>query len=214
MNIDEIKLRNNKATYYRVKKDLSVEYIEPSFVYEMIYFNNADLLNEELEKVIIEKDKKIKRRSKLDIDTLKDRLFRSLVNKDKYHTVELANELYLRDKNLLLDILYKLSFISNDENKIIKTYLFELMDIKYGYNPYILKNLIIYFTKSVNSYVDFKDKKSIEYLENNVTALYELIYNKMYYRVEKYKIKKLDIKASKKMSKIKEYIYVCLNKVK
>ncbi|VWL85743.1 hypothetical protein [Oceanivirga miroungae] len=214
MDIEKFKLRNNKATYYKVKKDLSVMYIEPSFVYEMIYFDNTDLLEKELKDVFIEKDKKIKRISHLDKDVIEDRLFRSLVNKDKYHTLELANEMYLRDKKNLFDILYKLSLISSDENKLIKTYLFELMDIKYGYNPYILKNLIVYFIKSTNSYIDFNDKKSLEFFESNVTNLYKLIYEKQNSRVEKYNLQKLDLKANKKMTEVKEYIYICLNKMK
>lgn len=212
MNLEAVKLSNNKATYYRVKKDLSVEYIEPSFVYEMIYFENDKLLYEELKKVYIEKDKKIKRCSHLEKDVLEDRLFRSLVNCDKYHSVELCNEMYIRDKHLLFDILYKLSCISLDENKLIKTYLFELMDKKYGYNPYILKNLVIYFIKSTNAYIDFKDEKMLDFFTKNVTSLYEYIYQKKYVDFKKYGIAKLDIKPTKKMSKVKEYIYMCLNK--
>ncbi|WP_068268729.1 hypothetical protein [Caviibacter abscessus] len=207
MDMKEYEYRNNKATYFRIKKDMNVEIIEPSFLFELIYFDEIKLVEKQLSEIIIEKPKKIKRQANLSLDELKDRLFRALVNKDKYHCVNLANELMLRDKEALFDILYKLSFLSLDENKLIKTYLFEYLVNNVGYKDYILKNLIVYFTKSCANYVDFKNKNIKKYLEKNVTKLYEYIYTKNINKVKLYEMEVLDIKENIKMSVEKETIF-------
>ena len=36
-------LKNEKPTYYRVKKDLTVEILEPSYIFELIYFGEQEL---------------------------------------------------------------------------------------------------------------------------------------------------------------------------
>ncbi|WP_067140379.1 hypothetical protein [Oceanivirga salmonicida] len=205
MNIEKYIFRNNKATYYRIKENLKVEYIEPSFVFEMIYFNNNNLLEEELKEVVIEKEKKINRYSNLKIEEIYSRLFRSLINRDKYHSVDLANELYLKDKSKLLELLYKLSYISEDENKLIKTYLFEIMCNKI-YNPYILKNVIIYFIKSCPKYIDMENKNNLEYFRKNVSKLYKYVYNKKKDLLKIYNLKELDLETNKEMTKTKKYI--------
>ncbi len=205
MKIEKYIYRNNKATYYRVKENLEVEYIEPSFVFEMIYLNNEKLLEQELKNVVIEKPKKIGRYSSLSLEEIYSRLFRSLVNRDKYHSVDLANELYLRDKNKLFELLYKLSFISEDENKLIKTYMFELMTKK-EYNPYILKNLIVYFTKSCPKYIDINNENNLDYFRKNVSKLYKYVYNVKKDTLDKFNLKKIDLEPNKEMTEIKKYI--------
>lgn len=198
--IEEYKNYNNKAIYYRVKRNKKVEIIDPSFVFELIFFEKYEMLENELKLCYIQKDKKINRMTKLNIQTLEDRFFRSLVNKDKYHTLELANELILRDDKKFFNIMYELSYIAEDENKLIKTYLFEIMYKKIGYNVYILRNLIQYFISSCNKYMNVDDEKQMKYFYENVSKLYVLIYN----------IKnenKLNIQSKKEMSNIKEIIY-------
>lgn len=164
------------------------------------------MAKKQLLQVVIEKEKKIKRQANLSLDELKDRLFRGLVNRDKYHVVNIANELMLRDKEALFDILYKLAFLSLDENKLIKTYLLEYMVESIGYKDYILKNVIMYFVKSCANYINLNNKNIKEFLENNVTKLYEYVYKKNINRVESYKIEVLNIKSNIKMSDEKEII--------
>lgn len=206
MDMKEYEYRNNKATYFRVKKDMNVEFIEPSFLFELIYFNETEMAKKQLLQVVVEKEKKIKRQANLSLDELKERLFRGLVNRDKYHVVNIANELMLRDKEALFDILYKLSFLSLDENKLIKTYLLEYMVESIGYKDYILKNVIMYFVKSSANYINLNNKNIKEFLENNVTKLYEYVYKKNINRVKSYKIEVLNIKSNIKMSDEKEII--------
>lgn len=192
---------NAKPTYYRLKLNdgiVDIEYIEPSFVYELAYIyslNNEDeyikSLELELSNVIKEKEIKINRRSSMDTKKLQERVFRSLVNRTKAQTLELCNELMLRDVNLLLDILYPLSLVAEDENKLIKTYLFEILTKEVGYNPYILKNLVGYFLSSCNKYQKEQIKKS--------TKLYKHIY--------KLKTNKEHNSEDEKMSLSKELIY-------
>lgn len=193
-------LKNEKPTYYRVKDDLTVENIEPSFVFELIFFNEYGLANEISKDCVVKKQKAVKRKTKLLTDEISDRLFRGLVNKDKYHSFELANELMLKDKKKLFDILYKLSYIAEDENKLIKTYLFELICNNIGYKDYILKNLIGYFSYSCSKYMNLNDKKQMKYFYSTVSCLYVYIYNKKYEN-------KLDIEGKKNISKVKKVIY-------
>lgn len=198
--MNEYAFLNEKPTYYRVKKDLSIEYIEPSFVLELAYFGEDNLAKIESSKCVIKKNKKIKRNTKLEKEIIVDRLFRGLINRDKYHILTLANELMLRDKNILFDILYKLSYIAEDENKLIKTYLFEYITDKVGYNEYLLKNLINYFVTSSPRYMDMNDKVQMKYFYEKVSKLYILIYNRKYET-------KLDIKGNDNLSDVKKIIF-------
>lgn len=198
--MNEYIFKNEKPTYYRVKNNLTVEKIEPSFVFELIFFDEVDMAENVSKECVITKEKKMKRQTKLDTKTISDRLFRSLVNKDKYHSFFLANELMLKDKNILFDILYKLSYMAEDENKLIKTYLFEHITKNIGYREYILKNLIGYFTHSCPKYMDINDKKQMKYFYSTVSKLYVRIYN------EKYE-DKLDFEGSSDLSCEKKTIY-------
>lgn len=200
---------NNKPTYYRVKRNKAVEYIEPSFVFELLYFNEIELLQDELKSCYIEKEKKVYRHTNLSIEKLEDRLYRSLVNKDKYHTLELANELILRDAKKFFDIMYDLSFLAEDENKLIKTYLYELMFNNTEYNVNVLKNLIKYFTSSCNKYMLLDDESQKNYFYSNISPLYIYVYN---IKSKEYNRDKLNFSSEKNMSKVKETIYRLLLK--
>ena len=213
MDMQDYRFKNNKATYFRLKKDMQVSFIEPSFLFELIYFYNIykdDKIKKSIEntlkETVIEKDKKIKRSANLSLDELQDRLFRSLISNNKYQTLSLAHELMLRDKDILFDVLYRNSLLSLDENKLIKTYLFEYLMDKMGYNEYILKNLIIYFISSLYGYIDIKDENVIKYFITNTTKLYQYIYSKKKSLVKKYGIKELKFENEKKMSIEKEII--------
>lgn len=194
-------LKNEKPTYYRIKKDLTVEVLEPSYIFELIYFGEQELAEKNQKDCVVKKYKKIKRLTKLDTDTIYDRLFRSLVNTDKYHSLQLANELMIRDPKTLLQLLYDLSYISCDENKLIKTYLFECISNEIGYEEFLLRNLIGYFTYSYPGYVGAEQKKLFL---KNASALYVLIYTK--------KFGKLDILGNDNMSIEKKSIYKNLMK--
>lgn len=198
--MDKYILKNELPTYYRVKKDLTVDIKEPSFVFELLFFGEDKMADSISKDCVLLKPKKIKRQTKLDTDTISDRLFRSLVNKDKYHCLFLANELMLRDKNILFDILYKLSYMAEDENKLIKTYLFEHITKNIGYKDYILKNLIGYFIHSCPKYMDINDKNQMKYFYSTVSKLYVKIYN------EKYE-NKLNFEGRKNLSCAKQAIY-------
>lgn len=219
MDMQDYRLKNNKATYFRVKKDMQISFIEPSFLFELIYFYNTykdekikKSIEDTLKDIVIEKDKKIKRSANLSLDELQDRLFRSLISNNKYQTVSLAHELMLRDKDMLFDVLYRNSFLSLDENKLIKTYLFEYLMDKIPYNEYILKNLIIYFISSGYGYIDITDDKMLKYFSTNTTKLYQYVYGKKISLVKKYGIKELKFENESKMSTEKEIILENLTK--
>lgn len=210
-----LNLRNNRATYYSVKNNIVRNY-EPSFVLELEYFNKKlndsridEIINSQLEFLIIEKPLKIQRQTKLKINQIEERLYRCLVNRDKYHTFKLANELMLRDKNRLYNILYSLSFIAEDENKLIKTYLFEHITENSEYNPILLYNLIKYFITSCPKYMDLNDKNQAKYFYSIITKLYILIYNR---KCTEYKHNKLQIDSNNELSNQKQIIYDILLK--
>lgn len=197
-------LKNEKDIYYRINKDLSVENIEPSFVFELIYFNEFDIAEEESKKCVKKKYKKLNRMVNLSTEIIYERLFKNLIHSNRY-CFDLANELIIRDKEKFFNLMYGLAYISEDENKLIKTYLFEIMYNDLGYREYLLKNLLDYFTHSCNKYMDITDKKQMEYFYSRVSALYVEIYNKKYKN-------NLEIPKETKLSKIKNIIYNKLKK--
>ena len=122
-----------KRKYFKIKQDLKISEKEPSWVLELAFIfyetkdsNIFDLMNNELDKCFKDKVKKIDRLSKYSIPELSDKFWRALLNKDGVHTVRLGNELFLRDRELFLEMTYKYAFISSDVNKLIKVFLFEL----------------------------------------------------------------------------------------
>ena len=125
--------------------------------------------------------------------------------------------------------MYKLSLISQDCNKLIKTYFIEkVVEKAYEINgksfnqncesiQQIVKNIINYFVKSENIYLDYYSESEIQNLiENKVDKLYMKIYNKIYDEIiEKYDImnvSKLQLKNevydnNKELSKSKALLF-------
>lgn len=212
MNLSQ---KNSKATYYRFKNN-KIENFEPSFILELNYFSKIysdsiikEAIIKEYDKLIVDKPIKLKRQANLDIKTIQDRLLRGLFNRDKYQCFKLAHELMLRDKTKLFDILYRLSFIAEDENKLIKTYLFEYITQNSEYDYLILNNLIKYFISSCPKYMDMNDTKQIKYFESIITKLYILVYNK---KCDEYGYDKINISGISELSYSKQVIYDILTK--
>ena len=220
--IKKYKNKFEKRKYFLINKDYKIEKREPSFIIELanLYFEtkNEKIIKEisyEFENTYVEKDKKINRMSKIEKDRLIDSFRRALVNQDKQHSVKLGNELILRDQYEFFKILYKLSLISQDCNKLVKTYftekviekVYELNGESFNQNcesiQQIVKNIINYFVKSENIYLDYDSESEIQnFIENKVDKLYMKIYNKIYDEI----IKKYDIiNVSKLQLKNEEY---------
>lgn len=157
---------NEKAKYFKVLKSGDINILDPSYIFEIGYMYINKKFNEALELwnldgIIVNKEKKIKRHSCLNINELEDKFFRALFNRDSVHILSLGNELIRRDNKKFFDILYLNSKISDDNNRLIKLYLFEKIYNDIGLNESILKNLLRYFTTSLEGY---GNKKSIDEL--------------------------------------------------
>ncbi len=234
--IKKYKNKFEKRKYFLINKDYKIEKREPSFIIELanLYFETKNekiikVISYEFENTYIEKDKKINRMSKIEKDRLIDSFRRALVNQDKLHSVKLGNELLLRDRYEFFRILYSISLISQDCNKLVKTYFIEkVVEKVYEINgksfnqncesiQQIVKNVINYFVKSENIYLDYDSESEIQnFIENKVDKLYMKIYNKIYDEIiEKYDImnvSKLQLKNeiyynNKELSKSKTLLF-------
>ncbi|MBP6281813.1 MAG: hypothetical protein KA384_07185, partial [Leptotrichiaceae bacterium] len=156
----------------------------------------------------IDKDKKIERLSKIKEEKLIDSFRRSILNNDSIHSVKLGNELLHRNKKEFFKILYNISLISIDENKLIKTYFTEKIIEKIekiennSFNKNrlqideVVKNIINYFTKSETGYLNFEDNERIEYFsKSRVSILYKKIYEENYEKI----VNKYSILSTKKI---------------
>lgn len=219
--IKKYKNKFEKRKYFLINKDYEIEKRDPSFIIELanLYFEKKDenilkILTSEFEKTYVEKDKKLDRMSKIEKSKLIESFRRALINQDKIHSVKLGNELLLRDRHEFFRILYNISLISQDCNKLVKTYftekviekVYELNGESFNKNyeiiKEIVKNIINYFVKSENIYLDYNSKSEIQnFIENKVDKLYVKIYNNMYDEiVEKYDVmntSKLNFKDEK-----------------
>ena len=226
--------KNNfeKRKYFKINSDLTVEIKEPSYLIELsyIYYKymennnvNLDKINKIKEAIDFEsiniyksKDKKIERLSKIELESLEDQFWRTLVNQDKVHTLKLGNELVNRNPVLFFEIMYRYSIISKDINKLIKVYLCEIIYNDKGYSFEIIKNMINYFVKSSNIYINYNSIEDVSrFASEQLNSLYIFIYNNVYYRFinsniinEKVKLQlmKLDLHANIEMTKSQELI--------
>ena len=195
--LEENKNKFEKRKYLKVNDDLMIERREPSYIIELgyIYYKykkNGSLNDEkklEIEEIIKKEslqtyksqEKKIERQSKIEIELLKERFWRTLLNQDKIHSLKLGNELVIRDAQIFFELMYKYSIISKDTNKLIKTYLCEIIYNDNGYSIELIKNIINYFVKSRNDYIYYDSVKEIKHFtEKRLDSLYNFIYHKIY----------------------------------
>lgn len=230
-----------KRKYFILDKNFKIVRKEPSFILEMayIYCENEkrekkelkeqkkekilENIKSEFEKTFLEKEKKIKRQSKIEVKKLEDSFTRSLFNRESNHALKLGNEMFYKNKKKFFEILYNFSFISADENKFIKTFFVEKMiekiifenGEKYSnirfFMEEILKNVLNYFTKSQFCFLDFEDEKNIKYfLENEISILYKKIYVENFDKI----IEKYEIRNLKKINFEKNYSFEELSESK
>lgn len=230
-----------KRKYFILDKNFKIVRKEPSFILEMayIYCENEkrekkelkeqkkekilENIKSEFEKTFLEKEKKIKRQSKIEVKKLEDSFTRSLFNRESNHALKLGNEMFYKNKKKFFEILYNFSFISADENKFIKTFFAEKMIEKIIFEngekylnirffvEEILKNVLNYFTKSQFCFLDFEDKKNIKYfLENEISILYKKIYVENFDKI----IEKYEIRNLKKINFEKNYSFEELSESK
>ena len=230
-----------KRKYFILDKNFKIVRKEPSFILEMayIYCENEkrekkelkeqkkekilENIKSEFEKTFLEKEKKIKRQSKIEVKKLEDCFTRSLFNRESNHALKLGNEMFYKNKKNFFEILYNFSFISADENKFIKTFFAEKMiekiifenGEKYSnirfFMEEILKNVLNYFTKSQFCFLDFEDEKNIKYfLENEISILYKKIYVENFDKI----IEKYEIRNLKKINFEKNYSFEELSESK
>ena len=195
--LEENKNKFEMRKYLKVNDDLMIERREPSYIIELgyIYYKykkNGSLNDEkklEIEEIIKKEslqtyksqEKKIERQSKIEIELLKERFWRTLLNQDKIHSLKLGNELVIRDAQIFFELMYKYSIISKDTNKLIKTYLCEIIYNDNGYSIELIKNIINYFVKSRNDYIYYDSVKEIKHFtEERLDSLYNFIYHKIY----------------------------------
>ena len=195
--LEENKNKFEKRKYLKVNDDKMIETREPSYIIELgyIYYKykkNGSLNDEkklEIEEIIKKEslqtyksqEKKIERQSKIEIELLKERFWRTLLNQDKIHSLKLGNELVIRDAQIFFELMYKYSIISKDTNKLIKTYLCEIIYNDNGYSIELIKNIINYFVKSRNDYIYYDSVKEIKHFtEERLDSLYNFIYHKIY----------------------------------
>ncbi|MBP7100693.1 MAG: hypothetical protein KBA67_04095 [Leptotrichiaceae bacterium] len=214
-----LKYRNTfeKRKYFIIDEDYKIIKREPSFILELAYiYYETKIENEAIKKIIkenfednfIDKDKKIERLSKIKEEKLIDSFRRSILNNDSIHSVKLGNELLHRNKKEFFKILYNISLISIDENKLIKTYFTEKIIEKIekiennSFNKNrlqideVVKNIINYFTESETGYLNFEDNERIEYFsKSRVSILYKKIYEENYEKI----VNKYSILSTKKI---------------
>lgn len=207
----------DKRKYFKIDQELKISEKEPSWVLELSYIyyetkNNSilDYVNTELEKCFKDKIKKIDRLSKYSVAELNEKFWRALMNKDGIHTIRLGNELFLRDKKLFLELVYKYAFISSDVNKLVKVFLFELLCEKVSYNIEFAKNLLNYFSSSELEYIRYNSEEYLDYFNKYCTdEFYCAVYGNKH---KKYAIKNLNLKPGKQLSPEKSIIYEYLKK--
>lgn len=206
-----------KRKYFKINRDLEICEKEPSWVLEtaFIYYETKDsrifsLLNNELAKCYKAKVKKVDRLSKYSIPELCDKFWRALLNKDGVHTVRLGNELYLRDKELFLEMAYKYSFISSDTHKSAKVFLFEVLCKKMSYHIEFMKNLLNYFSSSELECIKSESEEYMNYFNKyKADDMYKEIYEKL---SGKYGMKNLELAPKALLSPEKKVIYGYLKK--
>ncbi len=201
----------SKGKYLKVDKNFEVIRKSPSFILELgyIYYRTGnkkikEIISEEFLETNGEKVKRIERMSKLTVDEVEGGFRRALVNKSENHALKLGNELLHRDINRFFQILYNISLISGDENKLIKTFFMEeiVKDFQKGnkiLNDFreetdeIIKNTICYFTRSDYEFIDFNNRNSIDYFKKNkADVLYKKIYIIKFDKImERYKLKNI-----------------------
>ncbi|CAM3134506.1 hypothetical protein [Streptobacillus ratti] len=191
--LNDFKNFNEKAKYFKIDMESNILIKEPSYIleYGYMYFKGFTYVDEvfNLEDIYLRKEKKIKRHSSIDLGRLKESFFRAIFNRDEVHSLSLANELIRRDNKAFFDILYINAKLSDDENRLIKVYLFEKIFEDIGISIPFLRNLIGYICKSKEGYgnkkavdklysyifeVKFNEKIEInvnEMSENNATIL-------------------------------------------
>ena len=228
----EHKNRFEKRKYFILDKNFKIVRKEPSFILEMayIYCENEkkdekvlENIKSEFENTFLEKEKNVKRQSKIEAKKLEDSFIRSLFNRESIHALKLGNEMFYNNKKKFFEILYKFSFVSADENKFIKTFFAEKMvekivlenGEKYSnirfFVEEILKNILNYFTKSQFCFLDFEDEKNIKYfLENEISMLYKKIYVENFDKI----IEKYEIRNVKKINFEKNYNFEELSESK
>jgi len=234
----EHKNRFEKRKYFILEKNFKIVRKEPSFILEMayIYCENEKIEKKELKKekileniksefenTFLEKEKNVKRQSKIEAKKLEDSFIRSLFNRESIHALKLGNEIFYKNKKKFFEILYNFSFVSADENKFIKTFFAEKMvekivlenGEKYSnirfFVEEILKNILNYFTKSQFCFLDFEDEKNIKYfLENEISMLYKKIYVENFDKI----IEKYEIRNVKKINFEKNYNFEELSESK
>ena len=130
----EHKNRFEKRKYFILDKNFKIVRKEPSFILEMayIYCENEkkdekvlENIKSEFENTFLEKEKNVKRQSKIEAKKLEDSFIRSLFNRESIHALKLGNEMFYKNKKKFFEILYNFSFVSADENKFIKTFFAE-----------------------------------------------------------------------------------------
>ena len=230
----------SKRKYFTVNKNFEIIKKDPSYILELasIYYEKKDdeiekIIKEEFKETYKEKAKRIERMSKVETVKLIGGFRRVLVNKDEIHAVKLGNELLHRDREIFFNIMYSLSFISGDVNKLVKVYFTERLiekmssgkaenlNKKRTETDEIVKNVINYFVRSDYGFIDFNDVEEIAYFkENKADLLYKKIYSENFKRLKaKYNlenIKRMDFqtderKEYEKLSESKKKLYKYLN---
>ncbi|WP_066899799.1 hypothetical protein [Streptobacillus notomytis] len=155
--LNDFKNFNEKAKYFKIDMEANILIKEPSYILEYGYmyhvkgFTKVDEIFS-LKDIYLRKEKKIKRHSSIEIRKVEESFFRAIFNRDEVHALSLANELIRREPISFFNILYLNARLSDDENRLIKVYLFEKIFSDIGVSIPFLRNLIGYVCKSKEGY--------------------------------------------------------------
>lgn len=164
--LNDFKNFNEKAKYFKIDMKGNVFIKAPSYILEYGYMYIVKKFEEveelfSTEDIYLKKEKQVKRHSNMSLEKLKESFFRAIFNRDFIHSLSLANELIRRDKKIFFEILYLNAKLSDDENRLVKVYLFEKIIEDIGINIPMLRNLIVYICSSKEGY---GNKKKIDKL--------------------------------------------------
>ena len=218
-----------KRKYFNISMDGKITEREPSWLLELAYIyylndkNQSGIEKKKIKEVIKknfsecfkEKYKKIDRMSKFTIGEIKEKFWKTLVNRESVHALKFGNELFIRDKNEFFSVLYTYAMLMSDVNKLIKVYFLELIwgAAKSEYEDELLKNTINYLCKSDSEPVKTDFPEYMEYFDKyKADKLYNLIYERVFQRSGNTDKNMLKMKAEAVMSTEKEILYNYLKK--
>lgn len=181
----------NERSYLNIDKYYNISFKEYNPLIILFTFeDDKDKLYNFLNKYIDKKNKikikKINRKSNIDIDKLKNNLFKTLLSGNFEHAISFAKEIYLRDKFLFFKILYTFSFIGELKHfKFLFVYSLErILEVNYYENIFFA---VIYYLVKKRDNIHDKNLKDIDI--SGISEFNRKLLNTILNIIDKYEIK-------------------------